>query len=85
MNQVAAMQETLALARIARMDNLESDIPELDFPHLWDMYQRVLQADPPMSDAKIGRWLGWIQAAVVAAQIGLSLNDMKDINKRWAD
>lgn len=32
------------------------------------------------SDAKMGRWLGWAQAAVVAMGIA-SLDDMKSINK----
>lgn len=85
MNQIAAMKETLDFARIAGMDVLSSDIPEVDFPHLHDMYERVIHAEEPMSEAKIGRWLGWIQACVVAAGIGLSLEDMKEINMRWAD
>jgi len=85
MNQLKAMQETLQLARLAGMENLVSDIPELDFPHLLDMYNRVHSGEIEFSEAKLGRWLGWMQAAVVAAGIGLTLEDMKAINKANAD
>lgn len=36
------------------------------------------------SGAKLGRWLGWAQCAVVAADIGLALEDMQAINTRAA-
>jgi hypothetical protein len=32
-----------------------------------------------MSDAKLGRWLGWMQCAVVATT-DLELEDMKELN-----
>ncbi|WP_239591355.1 hypothetical protein [Mycolicibacterium tusciae] len=35
-----------------------------------------------MAGTKLGRWLGWAQCAVVAANVGLSLDDMKAINQR---
>lgn len=37
------------------------------------------------TDAKLGRWLGWAQCAVVAADIGLTLEDMQAINTRAAE
>lgn len=40
---------------------------------------------PDFSEAKLGRWLGWAQAAVVAANIGVTLDDVKALNKRFAD
>ncbi len=36
------------------------------------------------SEGKLGRWLGWAQASVVAMGLA-SLEDMKEINKRWVD
>jgi len=85
MNQREALAETIKLAMIAGMDQVSSDNPDLDFPHLWDMYQRVINEPEAFSEAKLGRWLGWIQCAVVAADVGLTLEDMKDINTRFAD
>ncbi|SLJ67445.1 Uncharacterised protein [Mycobacteroides abscessus subsp. abscessus] len=35
-----------------------------------------------MEGSKLGRWLGWAQCAVVAAGVGLTLDDMKTINQR---
>lgn len=87
MNMVEAMRDTLKLARDYGMDNVSSDNSELDYAHLVDMLQRVEEAEDagtPFSEGKKGRWLGWIQAAVVANGFGPSLNDMKEINKKWA-
>lgn len=87
MNQREAFRETLELARSHNMDNCSSGIFELDYPHLASMYQRILEADyttEPFSETKIGRWLGWAQAAVVSNGCG-SLEEMKQINKRWAE
>lgn len=84
MNQREAFRETLELARNAGMDMVESDNPDLDYPHLVDMWDRI-QTNPDMSEAKLGRWLGWAQAAVVSADIGLTLTDMKLLNQKWAD
>jgi len=36
------------------------------------------------SEAKLGRWLGWAQCAVVAADVGVTLADMKALNMKWA-
>ena len=83
MNMLEAAKDTLALARTRGMHDL-SDIPELDYPHLQEMLVKMETVE--MSPAKLGRWLGWLQAAVVANTFGLvSLNDCKEINKKWAD
>jgi hypothetical protein len=39
---------------------------------------------PGFSDAKLGRWLGWAQCAVVASGVA-TLTDMKEINQAHAD
>ncbi len=83
MNMIAAAEATLELAREREMDMLSSDVPELDFPHLQEMFDKMKSGE--MSEGKLGRWLGWMQAAVVAAQIGITLEDMKNINKQFAD
>lgn len=83
MNMLAAMADTLEAARKAGLDNMSSDIPEVDYPHLVDMYER---AQALVSQPKLGRWLGWMQACVVINSMGaLTLEDMKAINKRHAD
>ena len=87
MNQREAMRETFDLAVKNGMDNCLVETVGCDYTHLIDMYERILVADidpdqKPFSEVKLGRWLGWIQCAVVAAGFG-SLEDMKQINKKW--
>lgn len=68
------------------MHDIDGFAEGCDYWHLQDMMERAQAAmnTPGMefSDAKLGRWLGWMQAAVVAAGIGLTLEDMKEINRR---
>jgi hypothetical protein len=84
MNQREAFRETLEIARANGLDNCSSDYSELDYAHLQYMYAKIIEADAagePFSEPKIGRWLGWAQAAVVANGGG-DLADMKEINMR---
>lgn len=84
MNQREAFRETLEIARANGLDRCTSDHPELDYDHLLEMYNKILEADAlgePFSETKIGRWLGWAQAAVVCNGGG-DLQGMKDINMR---
>lgn len=81
MNMKAALLDTLSLAHNREMFTKET-VHELSYAHLLDMHMRVLQDE--FSEAKLGRWLGWAQAAVVAAGCG-TLDEMKKINKRHAD
>ena len=90
MDMISAAKATVELARRAGMDNLSSDMEELDYPHLVEMISKMETMD--MSEGKLGRWLGWIQCAVVAAQIEhpdhsriIGLEDMKEINREYAD
>jgi hypothetical protein len=81
MDQLAAFRDTIRLARL-------HDMPErpgnpLGLAHLRSMLERAESGE--FSDTKIGRWLGWAQCAVVAADIGVVLDDMKYINKAHAD
>lgn len=81
MNQLEAFQETLKLARERKMPkNITSP---LGLEHLEGMFIKAVNEN--YSEAKLGRWLGWAQACVVAADIGLTLEDMKEINMRHAD
>jgi hypothetical protein len=84
MNQREAFRETLDIALANDMDLIEMDQTEVSYLHLASMWEHI-QADPNMSETKLGRWLGWAQCAVVAADIGVTLEDMKAVNKRWAD
>lgn len=70
----------VALAVERRMPNLPGSTTGLN--HLLDMQARITDEHSP---AKLGRWLGWAQAALVAANVGVTLDDMKAINKRYAD
>ena len=59
------------------------DHPSLGITHIVEM-NTTIQTDPTMSETKICRWLGWMQAAVVAQGIA-SLDDMKELSKKYAD
>lgn len=77
MDMKAAFKETVMLATEQGMHNLPAVDPSLGFGHLVDMLQVVEEED--FSEGKLGRWLGWAQAAVVAAGVA-TLEEMKAIN-----
>lgn len=79
MNQLAAFKDTIELAERRGMPEHGG---ELGLAHLRSMYQQASAGN--FSEAKLGRWLGWAQCAVVAAAIGLELDDMKEINRSHA-
>lgn len=83
MNQRRAFEETIARARLQGMPEQSPLGEAFGLAHLVGMQQRI--AEGTFSESKLGRWLGWAQAAVVAANIGLGLEDMKQINLRHAD
>lgn len=82
MNQRMAFKETISHAIRNRMPLGEVE-DSMSLMHIIDMDIR-LEANPEYSEAKVGRWLGWAQCAVVAGGYG-SLDDMKQINMRWAN
>lgn len=76
MDMKRAAQRTIALAKKIGDDMRASD-PTLSMKHLEGMMDRW----PEHSEAKAGRWLGWLQASVVAGSSGrIGLEDMKMIN-----
>lgn len=81
--QISEHSDMPAYERIAQLDN------DLKPSHLRDMLRTMESGinpqnpDAGFSEGKMGRWLGWAQAAVVAMQCA-TLDDMKAINKRWA-
>lgn len=77
MNQRAAFLETVRLAIDLGMP--EEPDTTLGLAHMRDMLTRI-RAD--FSEAKLGRWLGWAQCALVAANVGVTLEDVKRINMR---
>lgn len=78
MNQIDALSETVALAEQHCMPELPGS--ELGLDHLRSMLVTVNASK--FSDAKLGRWLGWAQCALVAADVGVTLADMKALNSR---
>lgn len=81
MNQINALRETVALAEQLDMPELPGH--SLGLAHLREMLQVVETSD--FSESKMGRWLGWAQAAVVAYVPRVTLEDMKMINLRNSD
>lgn len=75
-DQLAAFSATIELAE-------QRGMPEhgghLGLAHLRSMYEQA--STGRFNAAKLGRWLGWAQCAVVAAAIGLELEDMAEINR----
>jgi len=80
MDMRKAFDATIELARERDMQWVSTTLPELGFAHIVDMRERM---PDDFSEAKLGRWLGWAQAAVVAAGCG-TLEEMKQINKRFS-
>lgn len=76
MNQLQAFRDTIALAEQRGMPDLPGS--DLGLDHLRRM-AAVLEENS-FSPAKLGRWLGWAQCALVAAGVGVTLDDMKTLN-----
>jgi hypothetical protein len=78
-----AIDDTMALA-FEGGDNFDIyRVPkELSHAHLVEMHEKI-RSDLTMSDTKLCRWLGWMQASVVSWGLW-TLEDMKKINKRNA-
>lgn len=81
MNQRAAFDATIALGERYGMPQLATP-NELGLAHLHDMQHRITD---DFSEAKLGRWLGWAQAALVAANVGVYLEDVKQLNRSYSD
>jgi hypothetical protein len=78
MNQLQAFRDTIALAKSKGLHLTR--VPELSMTHLEGMLARI-ESDPDrFSPSKLGRWLGWAQAAVVSWGDGITMEDMKRIN-----
>lgn len=82
MDMLKAMEETLSFALQRGYDNISFDEVGVDFDHLASMYQRA--SNEKFSDAKLGRWLGYIQGVLVANQCG-NLEEFKALNRKYAD
>lgn len=96
MNQREALYETVLLinnrlnswtldwGRIAKLPS------EMQQEHINEMCEVVKRGVNPQdtekdfSEGKLGRWLGWIQASGVAMGV-LTLDECKELNKKWAD
>lgn len=85
MNIRKAIDDTMILAneRVLRMPEIKLlGHPSLGLQHIVDMHVQIKTSE--MSDTKLCRWLGWMQAAIVAWGCA-SLEDMKQINMRNAE
>lgn len=85
MDMIGAFRDTLQQALVHGMHTMELPA-DMDYAHLKDMLSVIESCEQSssskMSPSKLGRWLGWAQACVVAANIGLTMEDMKEINKK---
>jgi hypothetical protein len=91
MNQLDAMRDTLLLLQ-SRFD-LEKTVPasepSVTLKHFVGMLEEASfaghpQIDPdgrPFSEAKLGRWLGWIQGAATARGL-LTLEEAQAISRK---
>lgn len=78
MNQADAFRETVRIAEQRGMPEMPGS--DLGLHHLRSMLATISTSKFP--DAKLGRWLGWAQCALVAADVGVTLADMKALNSR---
>lgn len=81
MNQLKAAQITVQMLeeRVADGRYHQPNDPGLSVEHLREMLKTMEDKRNEMSPAKMGRWLGWLQCAVVATT-DLELEDMKELN-----
>jgi|GEM_PF-4943890 len=81
MNQADAFRETVRIAEQRGMPEMPGS--DWGLHHLRSMLATVNRSKFP--DEKLGRWLGWAQCALVAANVGVTLDDMKALNSRHLD
>lgn len=81
MNQADAFRATIRIAEQSGMPELPGS--DLGLHHLRSMLEVVNSKE--FSEGKLGRWLGWAQCALVAANVGVTLDDMKALNARHLD
>lgn len=84
MKMVEAMGATLGFAWAQGYQDTGFDEVGVDYEHLESMLDRVTKMPEQFSEGKLGRWLGYMQGVLVANQCG-TLEDMKQLNKRFAD
>lgn len=92
MDMLSAAKETIREWEkqiMAKTDSKVSNKNEVSFGHCASMIRQMergvsKESGEPFSEGKMGRWLGWIQACAVINS-GLSLEEMKEINKKWSE
>lgn len=84
MDTIKAMRATLDEAALRDHDMISFETANVDQEHLESMYVRMVNSDPPMSEAKLGRWLGYAQGVLVAHDT-LTLDEVKAINERFSN
>lgn len=83
MNMLEAARDTMKLVHSISGGRLPPD-KSLSTDHLSAMLSVMEEGE--FSEGKMGRWLGWMQASAVAMHAPLiTLEDMKNINRKWAD
>lgn len=86
MNILKAAQRTANVAHLQRRNWRDAVCPELSYDHIIEMNMEMQSGQTIMSDTKLCRWLGWMQATVVAQTYPYTdLSVMKLINKECAD
>ena len=84
MKQLEAMRATLQGALLREYDNVVMEEKGVDYAHLESMLQRVEAEPHKFSDAKLGRWLGYMQGVLVANGLA-TLEEMKQLNVEFRD
>ncbi|MBU2051486.1 MAG: hypothetical protein KKH61_21255 [Gammaproteobacteria bacterium] len=83
MNQRAALDETIKQVETIIV---WGDVPlsQADFDLLRHIKEMPVRMSSDFSEAKIGRWLGWVQG-VCCAKGWLTLDDCKNINASFRE
>jgi hypothetical protein len=77
-----AFEATMQLAYDRDYENVSFDEVGVDFGHFQSMFRKITEGD--FSEAKLGRWLGYLQGVLVANQC-LTLEECKALNAQYAD
>lgn len=83
MDQLGAMKATLQLAEERDYWDIDFEEVGVDYEHLKSMVSRIDGMPTEYSEAKKGRWLGYMQGVLVANAV-MTLEEAKEINKRFS-
>lgn len=81
MDYCGAFAETLLLGLESGMPDISSDNKDLDWPHLLEIGTAV--AEGGIRDLEALWALGFVQACIIAADVGVTWDDLVAVNRKY--